>query len=767
MALTKVKLIANNSATAAIIAENTVGSSEIAQNSVTSVQIPNNSLGTTQVSAAMMATKQNSLTSGDITSAMIANNSVTIAKLAVTDGTSGQVLKTDGSGTLSFGTSTSTTINNNANNRLITGSGTANTLEGEATLVYTGTNLGVGTGNPTTHLHVGDSTDNNTWIQTASSAGNYSGIKLTRGAGDYSGVGFENNNLGLIVSDIGISMSKFTAPGSNVTGRADYLTVDNSGNVAIGVGTTTNKLHVAGKGFFGPVGTGQGDSKANMGTNAVLQLTPHSTNSTNMTFAQVASGNGMGIQVSNSNQTANWDIALNPFGGRVGIGTDAPGAALDVNTGTVNTLAHFHSTDDNAFIELKDDDTTGYIGVQNDYLYIGGAPSTNAQNLVIKDGEARVGIGVTSPAGPLHVRSALNETMIADYTYADGTGSFTWQSFRRNNTNQYRIFGTLTANQSLWGIYNDQNGGTFPLVITHDDRMGFGGAGGSSGVQAGAKFHFKGGHMFIEDSNISTGDSNGVPQLTINDRKGIHFYSSASGSTEGLTFSTPSNGVQAGIVCHNNNSDGTHLGFFTTNSYAAGPRCRWKITNYGTLIGGTNINIASTTANNVNAIQVDAGDITVTAANNGVSLTDLLPGYTRGDYGAFKSSANYIYFVIGNSYVSNINTSGTYGASDLRLKTNVSTISGALDKVNQLRGVNFEWKDEDRGTGNNLGFIAQEMETVIPELVNEAGLPNDENGEAPIKSVNYANLTSVLVEAIKELSAKNDALEERIKVLEG
>ena len=154
MALTKAKLIANNSATAAVIAANTVGSSEIAQNSVTSVQIPNNSLGTTQVSAAMMATKQNSLTSGDITSAMIANNSVTIAKLAVTDGTSGQVLKTDGSGTLSFGTATTTTINNNSNNRVITGSGTANTLEAEANLVYDGTNLGVGITSPARKLHV-------------------------------------------------------------------------------------------------------------------------------------------------------------------------------------------------------------------------------------------------------------------------------------------------------------------------------------------------------------------------------------------------------------------------------------------------------------------------------------------------------------------------------------------------------------------------------------------------------------------------------------
>ena len=59
------------------------------------------------------------------------------------DGTAGQFLKTDGSGVLAFDTVTGTTINNNANNRIISGSATANTLEGEANLTYDGTSLGV------------------------------------------------------------------------------------------------------------------------------------------------------------------------------------------------------------------------------------------------------------------------------------------------------------------------------------------------------------------------------------------------------------------------------------------------------------------------------------------------------------------------------------------------------------------------------------------------------------------------------------------------
>ena len=64
--------------------------------------------------------------------------------LPASDGSAGQFLKTDASGNLSFGTATQTTINNNADNRLITGSGTANTLEGEANLTYNGTTLSIG-----------------------------------------------------------------------------------------------------------------------------------------------------------------------------------------------------------------------------------------------------------------------------------------------------------------------------------------------------------------------------------------------------------------------------------------------------------------------------------------------------------------------------------------------------------------------------------------------------------------------------------------------
>jgi hypothetical protein len=77
--------------------------------------------------------------------------------------------------------------------------------------------------------------------------------------------------------------------------------------------------------------------------------------------------------------------------------------------------------------------------------------------------------------------------------------------------------------------------------------------------------------------------------------------------------------------------------------------------------------------------------------------------------------------------------------SDIRLKENIQTVDNALEILNTLRGVSFDWKETGK---SSYGVIAQELEEVLPELV--------KNGE--VKSVNYNGLIGVLIEAIKELS---------------
>lgn len=87
--------------------------------------------------------------------------------------------------------------------------------------------------------------------------------------------------------------------------------------------------------------------------------------------------------------------------------------------------------------------------------------------------------------------------------------------------------------------------------------------------------------------------------------------------------------------------------------------------------------------------------------------------------------------------------------SDERLKDNIETLTDGLDKVEQLRGVTYT-----RDERENIGVIAQEVEKILPEIVLTA---DDEMGT---KSVDYSRLTAVLIEAVKDLSA-------RVKELEG
>ena len=86
--------------------------------------------------------------------------------------------------------------------------------------------------------------------------------------------------------------------------------------------------------------------------------------------------------------------------------------------------------------------------------------------------------------------------------------------------------------------------------------------------------------------------------------------------------------------------------------------------------------------------------------------------------------------------------------SDERLKDNIETLTDGLDKVEQLRGVTYT-----RDERENIGVIAQEVEKILPEIVLTA---DDEMGT---KSVDYSRLTAVLIEAVKDLSAKVKELE--------
>ena len=97
-----------------------------------------------------------------------------------------------------------------------------------------------------------------------------------------------------------------------------------------------------------------------------------------------------------------------------------------------------------------------------------------------------------------------------------------------------------------------------------------------------------------------------------------------------------------------------------------------------------------------------------------------------------------------------------YYSSDRRLKDNITPIDGALEKLDQIEGVYFDWIPMEgihENEGHDIGVIAQEIEKVLPEVVTTR-----DNG---YKAVKYEKLVAFLIQTVKELKVEIDELKNR------
>jgi hypothetical protein len=161
---------------------------------------------------------------------------------------------------------------------------------------------------------------------------------------------------------------------------------------------------------------------------------------------------------------------------------------------------------------------------------------------------------------------------------------------------------------------------------------------------------------------------------------------------------------------------------------------------------------------NIASASIDAPSIIAAVNNIGFNGLDYSEDpavntvgmYIGREYSNKAPSANTYLTVAGDN---SIHSMWAYGpvvseqyfaaTSDINLKENIFTINSAVDKTNRMRGVYFNKKGSDK---REVGVIAQEVEKVFPELV---------MGEEGKKTVAYANLTGVLIEAVKELAREN------------
>lgn len=126
---------------------------------------------------------------------------------------------------------------------------------------------------------------------------------------------------------------------------------------------------------------------------------------------------------------------------------------------------------------------------------------------------------------------------------------------------------------------------------------------------------------------------------------------------------------------------------------------------------------------------------------------------TSGTLATLNVSSSNLTF---NPSTGNLVVGGTVTAnSDIKLKTNIKTIENALDKVLSLRGVEYDRIDNQE---HQIGLIAQEVQQIIPEAV----YPKSPVPDHETKSVAYANLVGLLIEAIKEQNQEIQKLKERL-----
>ncbi len=132
---------------------------------------------------------------------------------------------------------------------------------------------------------------------------------------------------------------------------------------------------------------------------------------------------------------------------------------------------------------------------------------------------------------------------------------------------------------------------------------------------------------------------------------------------------------------------------------------------------------------------------------------------TVSDWRLFVSTDTGNLTVTGNAFKPG---GGAWGSSsDARLKQNIKPLTGALDKLMQLRGVFYEWKEPEKQgnlTGQQMGLIAQEVEAVFPEWVYV-----DAEG---YRTLTIRGFEALVIEALRTLKAENEVLKQRCHCLE-
>jgi hypothetical protein len=411
-------------------------------------------------------------------------------------------------------------------------------------------------------------------------------------------------------------------------------------------------------------------------------------------------------------------------------------------------------------------------------------------------------------SGSATITGSTNQQLVLDFTTA--SGGFTWQSFRLNGNNRYRIFGntdnsftlysdilssnvlsiastgaaTFSSNQNATSTYTIQNTDTtntssrlkldlisgnsaLSIVSIHNDHNYIASV---TGKDLYFQQSFGGTTNMIIKSSGNVGIGTTSPSYTLEVNSGAAQYLNARfySSSHSMLMIESTTAVRQALIVHKTPTREWSTGLDTNGNFIwydnTAAAYRMQITT------GGNVLIGTTTDNGqklqVNGTSYFSSDLLIGTTSNSPSSNVGIKTYADGRIYCVSSSsantsesysmystgaANYRFYVGwgGTIYATSTSISGI---SDISLKTNIRDLDKGLQDILQLKPRRFDWKNGDGK--DNIGFVAQEIESIFPELISEYKYNQFETK----KSLKMGDLIPSLVKAIQELKQEIDTL---------
>ena len=416
---------------------------------------------------------------------------------------------------------------------------------------------------------------------------------------------------------------------------------------------------------------------------------------------------------------------------RVGIGKTPSTWHLDVDSSGTNVASFDGSNNTGVVINSSSSiaDIIGYSNSASSYnaLNIRGASGTG----LVVDTSNNVGIGTSSPTTHLSVtNSGFSNTSTTGIPAIRTEGAYGGG------------IGLVDTKEAGW--YAQDSGDTLYQYVGRAS-----GTGASSSIVMTYK---SSGNVGIG----TTSPANYSNYTTLNlGQGGTGSILQLDGSTSGHYHLVQNNNGDMLISADQGNAVGsTHIKFLTDGSE------RWRINSAGQMTNGfaATGSILQVAGNSVGGgvVGIIDPDVSVSTGNVILQLTfSVDQDATNGKFAQFSDNNHNCGSISAASGTSvSFNTS-----SDERLKKNIVDASSQLSVIKNIKVREFDWKQNNH---HEVGMIAQELNTVIPNVVSEGSDEDD-----MYWGIDYGKLTPYLIKAVQELSAKNDALEARIATLEG